>query len=73
MWKKLEKKEIKKIGDIEYQLSDFDTQKNEILEELKHAKYDDLKDLVYTMRLSYDEIMDILDLKYITTKKQDIV
>ena len=27
-----------KIGDIEYKLSDFDTQKNEILEELKKSK-----------------------------------
>ena len=28
-----------------------------------------LEDLVYRMRLSYDEIMDILDLKYIPTKR----
>ena len=59
-----------KIGDIEYQLSDFDNQKNEILEELKNAKYKGLEDLVYRMRLSYDEIMDILDLKYIPTKRK---
>ena len=58
-----------KIGDKEYKLSDFDTQKNEILEELKNNKYNDLKDLVYRMRLSYDEIMDILDMKYIPTKR----
>ena len=58
-----------KIGDNEYQLSDFDNQKNEILEELKNAKYNDLEDLVYRMRLSYDEIIDILDLKYIPTKR----
>ena len=37
--------------------------KNEIIKELKNAKYNDLEDLVYRMRLSYDEIMDILDLK----------
>ena len=43
--------------------------KNEILEELKNVKYNDLKDLVYRRRLSYDEIMDILDLKYIPTKR----
>ena len=42
--------------------------KNEILEQLKKVKNNDLKDLVYRMRLSYDEIMDILDLKYIPTK-----
>ena len=43
--------------------------KNEIIEELKNDKYIDLEDLVYRMRLSYDEIMDILDLKYIPTKR----
>ena len=58
-----------KIGDYEYKLSDFDTQKNEIIEELKNDKYNDPEDLVYRMRLSYDEIMDILDLKYIPTKR----
>ena len=58
-----------KIADKEYKLSDFDNQKNEILQELKNDKYIDLEDLVYRMRLSYDEIMDILDLKYIPTKR----
>ena len=60
---------IIKIGDKEYKLSDFGNQKNEIIEELKKAEYNDLEDLVYRMRLSYDEIMDILDLKYIPTKR----
>ena len=60
---------IIKIGDKEYQLSDFDNQKYEIIEELKNAKYNDLEDLVYRMRLNYDEIMDILDLNYIPTKR----
>ena len=58
-----------KKGDNEYKLSDFDNQKHEILEELKKVKYNDLEDLVYRMRLSYDEIMDILDLNYIPTKR----
>ena len=58
-----------KIADKEYKLSDFDDQKNEIIEELKNAMYNDLEDLVYRMRLSYDEIMDILDLNYIPTKR----
>ena len=58
-----------KIADKEYKLSDFDNQKYEILGELKNVKYNDLEDLVYRMRLSYDEIMDILDLKYIPTKR----
>ena len=60
---------IIKIGGKEYKLSDFDNQKYEILEELKKVGYNDLKDLVYRMRLSYDEIIDILDLKYIPTKR----
>ena len=58
-----------KIANKEYKLSDFDNQKNEIIEELKNAEYNDLEDLVYRMRLSYDDIMDILDLKYIPTKR----
>ena len=58
-----------KLANKEYKLSDFDNQKYEILQELKNAKYNDLEDLVYRMRLSYDEIMDILDLKYIPTKR----
>ena len=41
-----------KIEDKEYKLSDFDTQKNEILEELRNVKYKDLRDLIYRMRLS---------------------
>ena len=40
-----------KIADKEYKLSDFDNQKYEILQELKNVKYNDLKDLVYRMRL----------------------
>ena len=58
-----------KIGDKEYKLSDFDNQKYEIIEELKKVGYNDLKDLVYRMRLSYNEIMNILNLKYIPTKR----
>ena len=60
---------IIKIGDKEYKLSDFDNQKYEILQELKNAKYNDLADLVYRMRLSYDEIINVLDLKFISTKR----
>ena len=58
-----------KIANKEYKLPDFDNQKDEIIEELKNAKYNDLEDLVYRMRLSYYEIMDILDLRYIPTKR----
>ena len=58
-----------KIGDNEYKLSDFDNQKNEILEDLKNVNYNDLEDLVYRMQLTYDEIINILDLKNIATKR----
>ena len=54
---------IIKIGDKEYKLSDFGNQKYEILQELKNDKYNYLADLVYRMQLTYDEIIDILDLK----------
>ena len=64
-----ERGSILKIGDNEYKLSDFDIQKHEILEELKNAKYNDLEDLVYRMQLTYNEIINILDLKYISTKR----
>ena len=57
------------IADNEYELSDFDTQKNEILEELKNVKYNDLEDLVYRMQLTYNEIIDFLDLNYVATKR----
>ena len=43
--------------------------KNEIIDELKNVKYNDLEDLVYRMRLGYDKIMDILDLNYIPIKR----
>ena len=58
-----------KIIDNEYKLSDFHTHKNEILEELKNVEYNDLKDLVYRMQLTNDEIIDVLDLKYILRKR----
>ena len=58
-----------KVGDKEYKLSDFDNQRSEIVEELKKAKYNDIEDLVYRMLLTYDEIMYILHLKYIPTKR----
>ena len=43
--------------------------KNEIFEELKKAKYNDHEPLVYRMQLTFVEVRDILDLKYIPTKR----
>ena len=36
---------------------------------MKIAKYNDLENLVYRFQLTYDEIIDILDLKYIPKKR----
>ena len=36
---------------------------------MKNVKHNDLEDLVYRIRLSYDELIDILDLKYIPTER----
>ena len=68
----LHDEQVRKKGLIlinDYSLSSLDMFKNEILEELKKVKYNDLEDLVFRFRLTYDEIMDILDLKYIPTKR----
>ena len=69
MLTKSERGVIKKIGDKVYKLSDFDNQNYEIIEELKKFKYTDIEDLVYRMQLTYDEIVDVLDLKNISTKR----
>ena len=64
--------QVRKKGLIlinDYSLSSLGMFKDEILEELKNVKYNDLEDLVYRFKLTYDEIMDILDLKYISTKR----
>ena len=58
-----------KIADKENKLSDLDNQKNEILEELRNVKNNDLRDSIYRMQLTYNEIIDILDLEYIPTKR----
>ena len=58
-----------KIGDEEYKLLDFDNQKYEMREELEKTKYNDFGDLVYRMQLIYDEFIDVLDLKNISTKR----
>ena len=64
--------QVRKKGLIlinDYSLSSLGIFKDEILEDLKNVKYNDLEDLVYRFKLTYDEIMDILDLKYIPTKR----
>ena len=36
-----------------------------MLEEIKNAKYNDLEAMVYRFQLTYDESIDLLDIKYI--------
>ena len=57
--------QVRKKGSIlinDYSLYSLDTFRDEILKELKNAKYIDLEDLVYRFQLTYNEIIDILDL-----------
>ena len=64
--------QVRKKGLIlinEYSLSSLGMFKDEIPEELKNVKYNDLEDLVYRFQLTYDEILNILDMKYISTKR----
>ena len=59
-----------KIGDNEYlNLSDLDTLKDSIFKELKRVKYRDLEDLIFRLQLTCHEIVDILDVKYFSTKR----
>ena len=64
--------QVGKMGLIsinDYSLSSLVMFKDEILDDLKIAKFNDLEDMVYRFQLTYDEIMDILDLKYLPTKR----
>ena len=51
----------------DYSLSNLGTFKYEILEELKNSKHNDLEEVVYRFQLTYDENIDILDLKKFPT------
>ena len=52
-----------KTGEIEFDSYDFDTRKNELLTELRNSEYNDHEIKVYTMELTYDKIVDILEIK----------
>ena len=56
-------------------MSSHGTFKNEILEELKNTKHNDLEDLVYRYQITYDDFINILDLKIFngSTKKYTLV
>ena len=46
-------------------LSNFNTRRDSIIEKLKRVKYRDLRDMVYILQLTYNEVVDILDVNYI--------
>ena len=50
-----------KIADKEYILSDLDTRKEKIIEELKNVDYNDLENRVFRMELTYHEVVEKLD------------
>ena len=58
----------------EYKLSDHDTRKNDIIEELKNVVYNDVEDKIFRLGLTDTEILNILDTKYIdaSTKKHTL-
>ena len=66
----LQVKEVEKRGtriEIENsasKLAGFDNSKSEGLSELKRVKYRDLEDLVYRLQITYDEVVDILNVEY---------
>ena len=67
--KEVRKRENKKKETMNKNYHFLIPQKNEKLEKLKNVNFNDLEDLVYRMQLTYDEIIDILDLKHIPTKR----
>ena len=60
--KRRTRKEIENSG---YNLSGFAHFKGEILSELKTIKHRDLEDMVHSKQLTYDQIVDVLVVKYI--------
>ena len=62
--------QVRKKGIIfinDYSFSSLGTFRNEVPEELKDSNYNDLEDMLYRSQLSYDEIINILYLKYSPT------
>ena len=56
---------VKKVINLknDYSSPGLGTFKSEKLEDIKVSKYKDFEDMVYRFQLTYDEIMDRLDLK----------
>ena len=75
---KLHVKEVRRRGssiEVEnsgYNLAGFDHFKSEIVQGFKKVKYKDLDDMVFKMQLTYNEIVDILDVKYLAGSTKPI-
>ena len=54
-----------KIGETEFEVSEVDYRKNEIIEGLGNINYNDLEDMVYRLELTYTEIEYLFDSNYI--------
>ena len=54
-----------KIEGNEYKLSDRDTHKSEIVDELTIVECNDLEDMVFRLELTYSKIEYLLNVKYI--------
>ena len=64
--KEVEKRSTRiNIENSDYNLAGFDHFNCKILAGLKKVKYGDLEDMVYRMELTYNEIVDISDVKYV--------
>ena len=53
-----------KIGNSGYNLAGFDHYKSEKLVELGRLKHKDLYKMVYRKEITYDDFLDVLDVKY---------
>ena len=53
----------------DYSISSLSSFKNEDLEGSKNAKYSDLGDIVYRFQLTYEEVIDILHVRYIPSER----
>ena len=62
--KNFKKEEIKKkTRESKYKLSDFDSHKIEISEELQNVEFNYLEDMLFRREFLYTEILNILDMK----------
>ena len=62
----LEKRRTRtEIENSGYNLAGFDHFKSEINAELERIEYKDIEDMVHRIELSFDEIVGILDIKFI--------